>query len=272
MLDPKQMATGLAQGSPNMYERYDAISYDPILLAFRGSIAHGTYEPNTDPRSIDDIDLMGIAVPGIEYYLGLDTYGSRGTFEIMRDPWDIVVYEARKAIDLLRKGNPNILSLLWLPEEMYVHVEHPGRRLIENRRFFACRSVYNPFIGYARGQLMKMERAVFEGYMGEKRKRLVTEHGYDTKNAAHLIRLLRLGIEFLQTGEMTVDRRAAGDADELLRIKHGEWPLQVVKDRAANLFAQAERAYDESRLPDKPDHALVTNLCCDVVAEALHLG
>ena len=57
------------------------------------------------------------------------------------------------------------------------------------------------------------------GYLGDKRKQLVLEHGYDSKNAAHLIRLLRMCKEFLATGEMIVFRP---DAAELLDIKKGQ--------------------------------------------------
>ncbi len=50
-----------------------------ILHAYRGSIAHGMYEPNSEPGSIDDKDTMAVCVPPIEYYFGLREYGSRGT-------------------------------------------------------------------------------------------------------------------------------------------------------------------------------------------------
>ena len=33
-----------------------------ILMAYRGSIAHGMYTPSTDPDSIDDKDLMGVCL------------------------------------------------------------------------------------------------------------------------------------------------------------------------------------------------------------------
>jgi hypothetical protein len=39
----------------------------------------------------------------------------------------------------------------------------------------------------------KLHREHFSGYMGEKRKAMVRNYLYDVKNAAHLIRLLRLG-------------------------------------------------------------------------------
>jgi hypothetical protein len=69
-----------------------------ILHAYRGSIAHGMYEPNHEPNSIDDKDTMAFCVPSVEHYYGLSQYGSRGTREIKHGEWDIVIYEARKAV------------------------------------------------------------------------------------------------------------------------------------------------------------------------------
>jgi hypothetical protein len=56
---------------------------------------------------------------------------------------------------------------------------------------------------------------------------------YDSKNAAHLIRLLRMGIEFLIEGAMYVER---ADGPELLEIKRGGWTLGKVKAEAERLF------------------------------------
>jgi RNA repair pathway DNA polymerase beta family len=91
-----------------------------ILHGYRGSVAHGMYEPPENPLSIDDKDTMAICVPPLDYYYGLSEYGSRGTREIKRGEWDVVIYEARKAVRMLAQGNPNILSLLWLPEGLYI--------------------------------------------------------------------------------------------------------------------------------------------------------
>jgi uncharacterized protein len=253
-----------------MYRKHPVLhSSTTILLAYRGSIAHGTYEPNSKPGSIDDKDAIGVCVPDLEHYFGLRQFGSRGTIEIVDDPWDIVLYESRKTLSLLMKGNPNILAMLWLPESMYIHVEPAGRRLIEARDLFATRSTFYPFMGYARGQLTKMERGAFKGYMGEKRKALVEKYGYDTKNAAHLIRILRMGAEFLRDGELRVQRH---DAAELLAIKHGEWSLDRVKGEAEKLFDRAEEAHAASTLPEKPDRDAINRLAEDVACEALGVG
>ena len=88
-------------------------------------------------------------------------------------------------------------------------------------------------------------------YMGDKRKRLVVEQGYDSKNAAHCIRLLRMGSELLATGEMQVYRTS--DGDELLEIKRGKWPLDRVKKHAQELLSKIQVARDQSTLPAQPD-------------------
>lgn len=91
------------------------------------------------------------------------------------------------------------------------------------------------------------------GYMGDKRKKLVLKLGYDSKNSAHCIRLLRMAKEFLSTGEMIVHR--LNDAQELLDIKRGTWELKHLKEYAEQLFAEAKEAYLKSPLPPEPDRA-----------------
>lgn len=238
---------------------------DCILHGWRGSIAHGTYEPSSDPNSIDDKDTMAFCVPPIDHYYGLAEYGSRGTREIQRGEWDIVIYEARKAIRLLAGGNPNALSMLWLPDNLYIDVTDAGRLLLDNRDLFVGKHVYKPYIGYATQQFQRMERGAYQGFMGAKRKALVDRYGYDAKSASHLIRLLRQGIEFLHEGEMTVQRY---DASELLAIKHGEWTLDQVKSEARHLFRRAEAVYDQSILPAHPDRDAIGRLCVEVVTAA----
>src|SRR5262249_41408638 len=102
------------------------------------------------------------------------------------------------------------------------------------------------------------------GYMGAKRKELVKRFGYDAKNAAHLIRLLRMGIEFLSEGELHVSR---ADADNLLSINLGESPREKVKAEAARLFRLAEEAYVRSPLPPKADMQRAEQLCQELICE-----
>lgn len=236
-----------------------------ILHCYRGSIAHGMYVPNSDPLSIDDKDTMAICVPSKEYYLGLKQYGSRGTREIKHNEWDIVIYEAKKAVSLLAKGNPNVLMMLWVSPHHYIKVAPAGQLLIDNRDLFVGRHVYRSFVGYAHGQLHRMTHFKFEGYMGQKRRALVDRFGFDVKNGAHLIRILRMGIEFLRDGKLYVERH---DNQQLLEIKRGEWSLERVQSEADRLFKLAEETYLKSVLPKEPERGAISKLCVDVIEAA----
>lgn len=135
----------------NWYQEF----YDSsILLAYRGSITHGTFRPSTDPNSIDDKDIMGVIVSPVEHYLG---FGRQDTYERIEGEWDVVTYEAKKFVHLLTKSNPNVLSLLWTPERYFLKVTDSGRKLIENRNLFVSKEAYQSFQGYAYSQLKKME-------------------------------------------------------------------------------------------------------------------
>lgn len=240
------------------------------LSGYVGSISHGTYRPPNDPTSTDDKDAMAFCVLPSEYYLGLSSFGSRGTMEVKRDEWDIVIYDIRKAMSLLMQGNPNVLCMLWLSPQYRLTTSPAGQLLLDYRGAFVGKHVYNSFVGYARGQLHRMTHGACLGYMGAKRKALVSEFGYDTKNASHLIRLLRMAIEFLMTGELQVERTM--DASELVDIKRGRWTLEQVQAEATRLFAQADEAFVRSTLPEKPDRNMISRLCEDVIRQHWVLG
>lgn len=221
-----------------------------ILCGYRGSIAHNMYIPNTDPNSIDDIDIMGVYIADKRYYVGLGLEKYAKVIEKFIDKYDVVYYEFRHFLNLLIKSNPNVLSLLWIEPNHYLKNTVYGQMLLEKRDLFSSRVAHASFTGYAYSQLKRMENCAFKGYMGQKRKALVEKFGYDCKNAAHCIRLLKMGMEFLSTGTLNVSRP---DAKWLLSIKKGEWKLEDVKAEAKRLFELADQALIHSPLPPKVD-------------------
>jgi predicted nucleotidyltransferase len=231
-----------------------------MLLVYRGSIAHGMYVPQEDPDSIDDKDVMGAYIAPYQHYVGFPS--GKDSMENIYKEWDVVCYELRKLIQLLLKGNPNVLSLLWVHDRHVIYENNAGKLLRANKKIFVSKNVYHSFNGYAYSQFKRMTHFKFEGYMGDKRKKLVEKFGYDTKNAAHLIRLLRMGIEFLTEGTLHVHR---ADAENLLAIKRGEWDLKKVQDEAERLFTLAEEAYVRSSLPAEPDREAAEELLARLV-------
>lgn len=235
-----------------------------ILVGRRGSEAHGTYVPTTDPNGVDDRDLMGIVIQPPAGYLGLKEWNEAQT---IKDVWDVVLYDIRKFVRLLSKANPNVWTLLWLREEDYLLKTDLGQTLIQNRGLFTAKDAFHAaFIGYARGQMYRMTHHQGDpkrGFMGAKRKALVEKYGYDCKNAAHLVRLLHMGTEFLQTGELQVFR--TWDAGMLKEIKTGQWSLERVEAYAADAFKKADEVYAKSPLPAAVDMDEIERLLVAVI-------
>ena len=230
-----------------------------LFTGIVGSHSHGTNIPPTDPMGTDDVDVVAIVLPPPALSLGIDSWDHTQQWA---NEFDITCYSLQKFIGLLAKSNPNVLSLLFLPDDCRISESPEWDHLIRNRGLFLTKEAYNSFAGYANGQLKRMTHSAYNGYMGDRRKAIVDEIGYDTKNAAHLIRLLRMGIEFLTEGELYVKRQ---DATQLLEIKHGEWTLDKVKAEADKLFALAEESYVRSSLPNDTNTDAVNCLLVSIL-------
>lgn len=270
----------------------------PVLVAHAGSIAHGLHRPPAD-GGIDDVDIVTVYIPDLAEYFGPGRNPERGE-HIQINEWDCSAYEIRHFAHLLLNANPNVVSTLWVPDSKVLLSSWEAEQLRANRHLFSSLHAYHSFSGYAHSQLKRMQsfheattqccagekfhtpdcqeneakgrgsaKRFATGYMGAKRKALVEKHGYDTKNAAHLIRLLKMGREFLETGTLRVDRTDI-DREELLAIKDGKRTLAEVKAYADYLFTDLQSARTRSVLPDEPDRERVTKLLVDILSVAFN--
>ena len=98
------------------------------------------------------------------------------------------------------------------------------------------------------------------------RAALEAKHGYDTKHAMHLVRLSRMAVEILETGEVRVRR---DDGEELLRVRDGAWTYDALLEQVDGLKARIADAKERSSLPDAPDEGALDALCVTLIAESL---
>jgi predicted nucleotidyltransferase len=233
---------------------------DAVAAVFRiGSHSHGTHIPPEDEHGIDDLDLMVIVIPPARNRLGLTRY-EHSSYKVGH--WDVVVYDWSKYIGLLMKQNPNVVGTLWLEPEDVLYSSPEFEEVQRMRQYLMSQQLHPSFIGYARGQMHKMRHHASQGYMGEKRKRLVERHGYDCKNAAHLLRLLYMAVETLKTGTMKV-RRPETEATFLKDVKRGRFDLETIENVAAAMFAAADDALRTTPLRHEPNAFLADRLIVD---------
>lgn len=93
------------------------------------------------------------------------------------------------------------------------------------------------------------------------RAELEERHGYDTKHASHLVRLLRMAREILTTGKVVVTR---SDAEELKAIRAGQWKYDDLVAWAKQADQELGEMYDKSDLRKYPDLDEIAKLVMNV--------
>ena len=169
------------------------------------------------------------------------------------------LYSLRHWAKLAAKGNPAVLSFLFTPSHLTDLVSDQSvwaTHILANRRQFLARSHVSAFIGYGRAQLQRMQGTRGLGAHGQ-RPELITDHGYDTKAAMHMIRLVRECIELLSTEQLTYPRP---EVDELLDIRLGRWSQAQVEQHYLRLEAQLQALEATSTLPRKIDRDAVSRV------------
>jgi predicted nucleotidyltransferase len=97
------------------------------------------------------------------------------------------------------------------------------------------------------------------------RAALEAAHGYDTKHAAHLIRLMRMAIEALDSGELHVRR---DDAAELAAIRDGAYTYEQLREVADDLQTRLDAAAAGTKLPPGIDRDAVDGLVAEIILDA----
>lgn len=109
-----------------------------------------------------------------------------------------------------------------------------------------------------RRRAQRFAPALGHGAMGERRRELIQRVGYDCRAAVHVVRLLRMTAEVLETGVLTVGRQA--DARELRDIKRGTWTLEQVRLSAEHEHARIQAALRTTALPERVNRRWASDL------------
>ena len=113
------------------------------------------------------------------------------------------------------ENNPNVIDSLFTPVNCVLHSTRVGNLVRENRKLFLHNGAWPKFKGYAYSQLHKLSIKEPQG----KRAELVAEHGYDTKFAYHVVRLLPEVEKILIEGDIDLQR----NNEQLKAIRRGDW-------------------------------------------------
>lgn len=236
----------------NVLEGNPAIGRKTILEAVVGSTVHGTAVKD----GLEDLDLMAVLIEDQKTFCGFnatDTWTARTKpMGVRSEAGDVdwVGYGLRKYLNLALKGNPSLLLLLFAPESYVREITPEGHALRDLVPAIISKAAYTPFRGYMRQQ---HERLLgLRGQRNVTRPELVDAYGYDTKYAAHVVRLGLQGAELLSTGRMSLPMR---DDERALcvKVRTGGFTLAEVSTEIIGAERRLDEAYAQSTLPDRPD-------------------
>jgi uncharacterized protein len=234
-------------------ERNRAIAEGGLILrCLVGSGIHGI-----SVKDQDDRDEMGITVEPPEYVIGLgkfEQYQFRTQPEGHRSgpgDLDLTIYSLRKYVRLALQGNPSIITLLFTPEEHVLEATDLGYELLRQRDMFLSRQAGHRFLGYLNAQKERM--LDIRGGRHTNRPELIEKYGFDTKYAAHAIRLGVQGVELLQDGDINLPMVDSWRT-WLTQLRVGAYSKEVALAQIEVLENQLQALLDTSELPEHPDY------------------
>lgn len=195
-----------------------------------------------------DIDKKGIFAFATNDLFGLNYRTLKEVKETHAPEPDNTWYEVAKWCSLAMKCNPNILEVVFLPDNLYTVRTDLGNSLIEIRQaFLSAPAVRGAYINYARSQLHQIEN---HGHFGSDMKKRTEKH------ARHLMRLMIQGYELYTTGNLTV-RLGDLTAEQVKRIGFlaGQGDIQPLKQ----VYESYKYAFEQVDpvLPEEPNREAI---------------
>lgn len=206
-----------------------------ILKCVAGSHLYGLNTPSSD------MDVRGIYLEDIDDVLNIN---GRQNGECADDKQDEKYYSLGKFLKLASECNPNIIELLWLPEDAILHKSPIYDELIKHRDWFMSKRAMHTFKGYA---YVQIQRAKNLNKKGNSVSKYVNEDG---------IRRLRMylsqpvsGMARIPDAEMNrmrIKNYFGGDFLKYIEKGVEEWDEHALK---VHPFVSADLSYDLLRNP-----------------------
>ncbi len=232
---------------------------DVLTVTEAGSTAHAISVGQ------DDLDFTVVRVePFAEL---VDGQGRRQSMMLRTKPEgvrsepgdiDLQVYTLRKFVHLAMNGNPSVLMIVFAPAQL--RMVDSGFPADDIGSLTRSKRAAGAYLGYMEQQLRR-----WRGERGQKnvsRPELVSAHGFDTKYAAHAVRLAIQGIEYLTTGSITLPM-AEPEAERIRTLRAGGMSETTALEWAEFLHGKLEATARASTLAEEPDRDAIGRFLVD---------
>jgi len=166
---------------------------------------------------------------------------------------------------LAMENNPNVIELLFTPENCVIHSTEISKLVRKNRSIFLHKGVYHKMVGYAKSQLHKCLTKNPEN--GSKRQAIVDKYGFDVKFSSHIVRLTSQLEQLLTLSDM--DLQDPSRIALVKQIRNGEVTFRDIQKYFEQKLKDLEQLYLTSKLPEWPDEVKIKKLLLQCI-ESFH--
>ena len=245
-----------------------SVQYEVIM----GSVAYGVSNDNSDT------DIYGFCIPDRNVVFPhldghIQGFGKKPTafnqyqqhhVKLSKTEYDLTIYSIIKYFQLTMECNPNMIDSLFVPRRCIIYSTQVGEMVREARHIFLHKGAWHKFKGYAYSQLHKARNSVPEE--GSTRFADYKKHGYSTKFAYHVVRLLDEVEQILTEEDIDLTR----NREQLKSIRRGEWEKEQIVEYFDTKEKSLEQAYLNSKLRNKPNEKMIKDLLLNCLEQ--HYG
>jgi predicted nucleotidyltransferase len=121
-----------------------------IFECITGSNLYGMATPESDT------DYRGVCIPPMNVLL--NPFENFDQKDAGFQEEDRAIYSLKKFVQICADANPNIIELLFIPEQNVIMTTPLWQKIVDNRHLFVSKKVRYTFSGYAYSQLKLIER------------------------------------------------------------------------------------------------------------------
>jgi uncharacterized protein len=168
--------------------------------------------------------------------------------------YDFSIYSIVKFFHLAMENNPNMLDIIHVPQRCVLFSSPVAQMVRDSRQMFLHKGSYHKMRGYAYAQLHKIGTKANSA--NPKRQADIETHGFDTKFAYHVVRLLLQAEQILLEHTLDIER----NAEILKAIRRGDWTEEKLRSWFDEKEKRLEELYVKSDLRHSPDEDSIKNL------------
>ncbi len=231
--------------------------FNSILKVRIGSHCHGTNVTGSDE------DIRNIVIPSLDYFFGLKKFEVKD-YIYKIDGNDVEYWDIIKLVELLIKGNPSAMNILFVNKKDILYNDEIGLELLNFKENFLSKKIIDACVGYTVSQIHKVE--IGRGTKEGNRTEIINKFGYDVKFMSHAYLMTCIAIELIKTNTYHA-LRPPEEQNFIKSMRVGQVPLEEARKRIESNLKTIKMIESVCKLPEQVDEEKVNKFITELLGK-----